>query len=113
MTSISANARTIHALSKLNSKKLKEYIGETDDKFVNFICRAANSVCEGKLPIKSRKRLLDKYRTNFVVLKNSQRKPIAKRRQVLQKGGFLGALIAGLAPLAIDAITRLIHRKKK
>ena len=101
------NARVIHALSKTTPKRMKEFVNETDDKFINFMWNCAEKIRKGNITCNRKK--LQKYFNQ-----NKKRPRNFKEKQArLQSGGFLGALVATLAPLAINAIAGAIAKKKR
>ncbi len=102
-----ANARVIHALSKTSPKRMKEFVNETDDKFINFMWKCAEKIRKGEISCNRKK--LNKY---FTQIKRQPRN-FREKQTYLQSGGFIGALVATLAPLAINAIAGAIAKKKR
>ena len=69
-------------------------IEHADDKFIDGLCQGAYKILEGDIAVSSKQySKLKPYRGNLSKLA-SKRTGKKKRKQILQEGGFLPALIA-------------------
>lgn len=82
--------RRIH---RLGEKTRREYVRKCDKEFLDCLCECAKNVIKGNVPLNDRQlKTLRREKNNLRKL-SIKKTSLKKKRQILQKGGFLGALI--------------------
>jgi hypothetical protein len=83
-------------LDRLSVKEKKKYIKTCDKQFIKCICECVKNLLKGNVPIKSSQlKSLARYKQSLRKLA-VKKTSLAKRRQLLQKAGFVGLLIKPL-----------------
>ena len=101
-------------LNRLTEKDRRIYLKTCGGPFVDCLCECIRSLLKGRMPLKSKQlKALRRYKRILrkAALKKTSR---SERRRILQKGGFVGAilppLISGLGALLGPVISRLVNR---
>ncbi len=100
-------ALLLKLLASATPKMGKAIIGVADGNLIMCLCECAHNILKGNVPLtKAHLKRLKRYRADVraLVQKRSTQK---RKRKILQKGGFLGAL---LAPVAATVLTDLIKK---
>ena len=85
-------------LSKLDPDLARVIINKGNENLVKGLCECAHNILEGNVPLKkSQKGRLRRCKKDL--------KALVQRKRILQKGGFVGAL---LAPVAKSLLTPLV-----
>ena len=86
---------------------IKAIIGAADDNLICCLCECAQNILNGNVPLnKVHLRKLKRYKTD--VRKLVQRRTGKhQKKKILQKGGFLPAL---LAPIALEVLSPLVSK---
>jgi len=80
-------------IQRLGEKAKKQFIKKCDKEFIDCVSECAKNVIKGNVPLKpTQLRRLRRDRSNVRVLA-SKKTSLKKKRRILQKGGFLGALL--------------------
>lgn len=82
--------RRIHRLGEGAKRKL---IKECDKNLINCFCECSKNVLKGNVPLKEsqlKKLRREKHNLRSLALKKTS---LTKKRKILQKGGFIGALL--------------------
>jgi len=80
-------------IQRLGEKAKKQFIKKCDREFIDCVSECAKNVLKGNVPLKpTQLRRLRRERSNVRVLA-SKKTSLKKKRRILQKGGFLGALL--------------------
>ena len=99
------NAAMLSLLSKAKPNMCKAIIHAADRELITCLCECAQNVLNGNVPLcKAHLKRLQRYRTD---VRKLAKKRTAKhtKKKILQKGGFLSAL---LAPIAVEVLTKII-----
>ena len=87
-------ADTLKKLHKCNDKEKKRWLKlHLDKDFVNCACECAHNILKGKVPLTKNQRNSLKKRKNKLRQLVKRKTSIKKKKQIIQSGGFLGALI--------------------
>ena len=109
MNRLRSQASTLQLLHKAKPSLQKAIIANGNDQLIRCICDCALNVLKGNAPISQQdKRRLGRHKENLRKLVN-RRISLKKKRQVLQTGGFLGALLSAVIP-AIGSLIGLARR---
>jgi len=84
----------LNRISKLRNKEKSQYAKRCNKEFIDCISECAKNILHGNVQLSSKqKTALRRNRQNLrrLSIKNTSLK---KKRQIIQKGGFLGAIIA-------------------
>ena len=83
----------------------KAIIGAADRELMTCLCECAQNILNGNVPLtKSHLKHLQRYRADVRTL-TKKRVPKHSKKKILQKGGFLSAL---LAPIAVEVLTKVL-----
>lgn len=87
------NIHTLKLLGKAKPAAVKAIIKSGDKALVNALCECCLNVLKGNIPLTpTQKKRLSKYKTCIRALAKKNT-PLKKRKALLQKGGFIGALL--------------------
>lgn len=87
------HAPLLKLLSKSRHRNVTGIIKAIDSPFIDLLCECALNVLKGNVPLsRQQKRDLSKYKQQLRFLSN-KKNALKKRRGLLQRGGFLKALI--------------------
>jgi len=96
-------------VGRMSAKEKKEFLKSCNKDFIHGICECVRNLLKGRVPLKAgHLRCLARRRKSLreLALKSTS---LARRKQILQKGGFVGALIqpliAGLGSLIAGYLT--------
>jgi hypothetical protein len=84
---------TLKRISRLGEKAKKKIIKDCDRKLIECFCECSKNILKGNVPLKGRqlKRLRrEKNNLRALALKKTSLK---RKRKILQKGGFIGAIL--------------------
>ena len=104
-TCLKKNAQLLRVLAQAKPHMCKAIIGAADRDLVTCLCECAQNILNGNVPLnKSHLKQLQRYRTD---VRKLAKKRTAKhtKKKILQKGGFLSAL---LAPIAVEVLTKVL-----
>ena len=89
------NAHTLRVLSKASPKQRKAILQYANNDLIKCLCECALNILKGTVPLTSaQKKKLQRHKNHLRALAD-KKTPLVKRKRVLvQKGGFLGSLIA-------------------
>ncbi len=100
-------ALLLKLLATAKPKMSKAIIGAADGNLIMCLCECAHNVLKGNVPLsKAHLKRLKRYRTHVRALVQ-KRTAQSKKKKILQKGGFIGAL---LAPVAATVLTDLVKK---
>lgn len=93
------NARALHALGKASKSIQKSIITSAPKDFIDTICECAHNLLKGNVSMtQDQYKKLKHYRTQLREL-NRKQTSLKRKRSLLQKGGFLGSILARVAPI--------------
>ena len=98
------HAATLYLLAKAGPRVQKAVLREADPALLTTVCECAKNILNGNVPLSpAEKRRLTLYKKQLRQLTNRRLGQTTKKRVIVQKGGFLpallGPLIGTLAPL--------------
>ena len=92
-------------IQKLGDAARRSYVKKANKEFVECICECAKNVIKGNVPLKDcHLKRLRKEKKNLRAL-SLKKTPLRKKRRILQKGGFLGALLTPVLSLLGGLLT--------
>ena len=104
-TCLKKNAQMLGVLAHATPQMCKAIIGAADHELITCLCECAQNILNGNVPLnKSHLKHLQWYHSDVCTLAK-KRAPKHKKKKILQKGGFLSAL---LAPLAVEVLTKIL-----
>ncbi len=109
---VKRHAGTLHVLAKGSPHTRKAILKHADTDLMKCLCECAHNVIKGNIPISThQKSRLKRYKEDLRSL-SSNKGTLAHKRKIVQKGGFLSALLAPLlapiiAPLATKALGKI------
>lgn len=111
------HADMLKVLAKAKPATCKAIMKTADKDLVHCLCECAHNILKGNVRLSSaQKAKLSRYKQDLRSISNKTTSQ-KRKQQVLQKGGFLPALLAPLlapviAPLASKAIGKIIRRRR-
>ncbi len=111
---VKRHAEVLQVLAKAKPATRKAIMKHPDKDLVRCLCECTHNILKGNVPLtKAQKTKLARYKQDLraVASKGTSQK---KKQKILQKGGFLPALLAPLlapviAPLASKVIGKIIR----
>ncbi len=83
-------------INRMSDQDKKKFIATCDKTAINCICECVKNLLKGRIPVKSTQlKLLCRHKNKLreLALKKTS---LRKRKQILQRGGFIGLLIKPL-----------------
>lgn len=95
-------------INKLGDRAKRQYLKKCNKEFVDCVSECAKNVLRGNVPLTTNQKA--KLRRNQKNLRSLaiKRTSLKKRRQILQKGGFLAALLPPVLSLLGGVLTGVI-----
>ena len=95
----------LKALASTTPAVAKEIIEEGDKDLINTLCECGYNVLKGNVPLTpSQKKRLQRHKYTLRALVGNKRKSLQYKKELLQKGGFLGALLAPLIGTVLSGV---------
>ena len=95
-------ASTLLMLRNAKPKVRKAAIAKANKNLINSLCECSRNILKGTVPLKkAHVRRLKRYKNDLRTL-NKKRISLKKKKIILQKGGFLGALLNPLVGLLVS-----------
>lgn len=92
-------------LSKLSTKRRKEVLKAAPKEFIKAVSEGSFNILKGNVPLTKEKiRKLKRQKRNLKSLA-SKKTSVRVKKNLLQRGGFLGTLAAVLVPLISSVIS--------
>lgn len=104
------HSATLQRLAKADPRVRRQLLHRGSSDLVKAICECARNVLAGNVPLNTGQKLrLKKYRKPLreIVKKKT---PLYKKKIIIQRGGFLSALIGPLIGAVLPALTSLFHK---
>ena len=102
------NIPLLRRILRMADKDKKRMIHMCDKQLVDCFSECAKNVLKGNVPLKKAQlRKLRRERNNLRLLA-VKKTPLAKKKKVLQKGGFIGALLPPVLSLLAPLVSTLI-----
>ena len=89
------NSEVLHVLSKAAPKFRKQLLQQADRDLITAICECCLNVVKGRVPLTTgQKKKLAPHKKHLRQLADKRLSHTKRKRLIVQKGGFLGALLA-------------------
>ena len=94
MNRLRRHSSTLRALKTAKASKAKAIIQNGDEELVKVLCECSHNVLKGNVPLTTRQKTrLRRHKKTLRDLTGKRRISVDKKKKLLQKGGFLGALL--------------------
>jgi len=80
-------------IAKLGDKAKRDYVRKCDKEFLDCISECAKNVVKGNVPLTNRQKTRLRRSRNELRALSVKKTSLRKKRRILQKGGFLTALL--------------------
>ena len=80
-------------ITKLGDKAKRHYVRKCNKEFLDCISECAKNVLNGNVPLTDRQKTRLRRRSNDLRALSVKKTSLRKKRRILQKGGFLTALL--------------------
>jgi len=110
---IKKHREILAVLAKAKPDLSKKIIKGADRDLMNTFSECCKNLIKGNVPLtSSQKTNLRRHKKGLrqVALKTTSNK---RKKEILQRGGFLGTLLTAVLPLAIQGVAQLIKKTKK
>ena len=95
----------LKALASTTPGVTKAIIRAGDKDLINTLCECGYNVLKGNVPLTSpQKKRLNRHKNTLRTLTKGKSKSLKKKKVLLQKGGFLGALLAPIIGTVLGGI---------
>ena len=102
----------MHYLAKGKPKIKKAIIDESDGEVMKVFCECAKNTLNGNVKLTPAQfKKLKRYKTHLRQLANKNT-GIKKKKKILQKGGFLGALLGAVIPTLASVVGNIFSGQK-
>jgi len=81
-------------IRKLGERAKREYVRKCNKEFVDCVSECAKNVIKGNVPLTDRQKTTLRRKRNDIRALSLKKTSLRKKRKILQKGGFLTALLA-------------------
>ncbi len=88
--------KKVRLLSLATPQARKELIRKGDREFVDSVCECCLNVLKGNVPLNSQEKSKLRKHKNELRKLIKKRVSLKKKKEIIQKGGFLGALLGPL-----------------
>lgn len=89
----------LQVLAKCNPKQRQAILREADPKLIKAICECSLNVIKGNIPLSpSQKQKLKPHKTTLRSLADKNKSAKARKRLIVQRGGFVGVLLRAIIP---------------
>jgi len=96
-------------INKLGDKAKRQYVKKCNKEFIDCISECAKNVLRGNVPLTSSQiGRLRRHKQNLRAL-SIKKTSLRKKRRILQKGGFLGAILTPVLSLLGGLISNAIR----
>jgi phosphatidylinositol kinase/protein kinase (PI-3 family) len=93
------NAKALAALNKASKSVQKSIVSSAPKELVDTLCECAHNLLKGNVILTTDQyNNLKRYKTQLREL-SRRRTSLKRKRSLLQKGGFLGAILSRVVPL--------------
>ena len=100
-------------LARAKPGTVKKLLSPAKKDLIDALSELSLNLLHGVIPVSpQRKGQLSRHKTNLRLLAKKG-VSVKKRKQILQKGGFIGSLVAATLPFAIQGIGALVKARKK
>ena len=104
------NLHYLKALCNCKPSARKAILKQADGELINCICECVDNILKGNIKIsKAQKKKLGRHSTSLVQLRNRKTGLKKKRELLIQKGGFLPALLAPIISVAGGLLSNLLQ----
>jgi len=95
-------------INRLADKSKREYLKKCNKEFLDCLSECPKNVSRGNVPLSARRNARLRRNKNELRLLLAKKKSLRKKRQIVQKGGFLGALMTPVLSLFGGALSSVI-----
>ena len=81
-------------IRKLGDRARREYVRKCDKEFIDCVSECAKNVIKGNVPLTDRQKATLRPKRKDVKALSLKKTSLRKKRRILQKGGFLTALLS-------------------
>jgi len=93
-------------ITKLGEKAKRDYVRKCDKEFLDCISECAKNVIKGNVPLSNRQKTKLRRNRNDLRALSVKKTSLRKKRRVLQKGGFLSALLPPVLAVLADVLLK-------
>ena len=96
-------------INKLADNNKKKYLRKCNREFIDCLSECATNVLRGNVPLSSRQGAKLKRNKKDLRLLSAKKTSLRKKRHIVQKGGFLGALLTPVLSLLGGLISNAVR----
>lgn len=95
-------------INRLADKTKRQYVKKCNREFLDCLSECAKNVLRGNVPLSTRQSARLRRNKNDLRLLSVKKTSLRKKRQIVQKGGFLTALLPPILSLLGGALSSVI-----
>ena len=95
-------------INRLADKSKREYLKKCNKEFLDCLSECAKNVLRGNVPLSARHSAKLRRNKNDLRQLSAKKTSLRKKRQIVQKGGFLSALLTPVLTLLGGALSNVI-----
>jgi len=99
----------LRRINRLGDKAKRQYVKKCNKEFIDCISECAKNVLRGNVPLKSSQIGRLRRRKQDLRALSIKKTSLKKKRRILQKGGFLGAILTPVLSLLGGLISNAIR----
>ena len=112
MANLSKHRHTLMILSKAKPKAARKILMGADRSLIEALSEISLNVLNGVVPLTSaKKKKLGRFKKSLRTLVDHN--TLQAKRSALQTGGFIGSLLAAVAPLIFKGVSSLVSHIKR
>jgi len=96
-------------INRLAENTNRQYVKKSSKDFLDCLSQCAKNVLLGNVPLSSRQNVKLRHSKNDLRLLSAKKTSLRKKRQIVQKGGFLAALLPPVLCLLGGALTGIMQ----
>jgi len=102
----------LNRISKLGNKEKSQYAKRCNKEFLDCISECAKNILRGNVQLSTKQKTALRHNRQNLRRLSIKKTSLKKKRQIIQKGGFLGAIIAPvLATLGGSVLSSLFGNR--
>ena len=100
MNRLQKHASILHVLKTAKPSIVRHILKNGSKDLLNVLCECCYNVIKGNVPLTYfQKKRLHRHKNTLRTLTNKRKPSLSKKRQLIQKGGFLGVLLGPVIKL--------------
>ena len=109
---LQAHLPLLKQVSRLPEARKKVFLESADGRLIKSICECCVNILNGCIPLSDRQHERLKFNKEHLRRLVHRATPIKEKRKLLQKGGFMSAILTAAIPLIGGLIANAVNRRR-